>query len=87
MLSLFDNLFILVSALIGWYSTSGKKSQFVRLFDIFVYGPALILIGKVIKNNQTFNTPLIIAYFLFFLGTTTITYNLRNYLEYKKKML
>ncbi len=85
MLSLFDNLFILISALIGWYSTAGKKSQIVRLFDIFVYGPALIFIGMVIKNNQTFTTPLITAYFLFFLGTTTISYNLRNYLEHKKK--
>ncbi len=75
-------LFILtvLFAGVGWILASGSsKTQWVRLVDVFVYGPFLLYIG--------FHTHYSFSYaeqvFLLFLGATTITYNLRNYLGYK----
>ena len=67
-------LIIVISAAIGWYSTSGVKSQLVRLVDIFVYGPFFIWLGLT-RAQRDWERVL-----LFFVGATTITYNLRNYL-------
>jgi len=69
-----DVLIILFSLIIGWLATSGAKSQFVRLGDIFVYGPFLIYLGFKFEDDLIRNA-------LFFMGCTTITYNLKNYLE------
>lgn len=60
--------------IIGWISTNGKKSQYVRLLDIFIYGPILIYVSTVINN---FYLKIIIL----FMGITTISYNLRNYIH------
>jgi hypothetical protein len=69
---------VVVSFLVGWFSATGfGKGQYVRLVDIFLYGPYLIYIGM--KKTYTFS--LIEQVFLLFLGATTITYNARNYLE------
>jgi hypothetical protein len=69
---------VVVSFFIGWFSATGfGKGQYVRLIDIFLYGPFLIYIGM--KKTYTFS--LIEQVFLLFLGATTITYNARNYLE------
>ena len=67
-------LFLLVAGIFGWISTSGMKSQLVRLFDILVFGPILIYIA-------TLQDKLIYSLFLYFFGMTTITYNLKNYLH------
>lgn len=70
------NILLIVNFLLfGWLSTTGFKSQFVRLFDIYLYGPLLIWFGL----NRTKNITEKI--FLFFLGATTISYNLKNYLH------
>jgi hypothetical protein len=73
-MQLFDLFIILVSLCIGWFSTTGSKTQFVRLVDIFFYGPFLIYIGFQFDD-------LFIRSILFFMGSTTITYNLKNYIE------
>lgn len=65
---------LIISAIIGWFSTTGIKSQGVRLLDIFVYGPFLIYIGTILTND-------ILAIIMFVLGATSITYNLRNYIN------
>lgn len=67
-------IFILFFFVIGWFATTGTKSQFIRLGDIFVYGPFLIYLGYREKEN-------FIKLFLYFIGATTITYNLRNFIE------
>jgi hypothetical protein len=69
---------VLVSLLVGWFSATGfGKGQYVRLIDIFLYGPYLIYIGM--KPTYTFSN--IEQAFMLFLGATTISYNARNYLS------
>lgn len=63
---------------IGYMSTSGIKSQFVRLIDVFIYGPFLIWLS--LKEKEP-----LISIGLLFMGTTTISYNLKNYIHYKNK--
>ena len=68
---------ILIFFAIGWTSATGVKHQIVRLGDVFIYGPALIWIAFVYNGQGEAWVP----YFLLFLGVTTISYNLRNYLH------
>lgn len=64
---------------IGWFfATGSSKTQWVRLVDVFIYGPYLIYLSQqsedyVISKGENI--------FLLCLGATTITYNLRNYLQ------
>lgn len=75
-------LLIAASAAIGWILATGKsKTQWVRLVDIFIYGPFLIFIG--LHRTYTFSTAEKI--FLMFFGASTVTYNLRNYLGSRSK--
>ena len=76
-LYLFILLFI-IFFLIGYFLTTGIKSQWVRLFDIFVYGPILIWLSSYQSNT-------ILSVILLFIGTTTISYNLRNYMYQQDK--
>lgn len=74
----FDFLLIITFGVIGWFLATGKeKTQWVRLIDIFVYGPYLILLGT--HSNYHFSE--FEKMFLLFLGATTITYNARNYFK------
>ena len=71
-------LFLLLSLIIGWVVSKGQdKHQFVRLLDVFVYGPVLIWVAYLLPHP-------LLSYFVLFLGATTITYNLRNYLHIKR---
>ena len=74
----FDVIIIIVFLVIGYMATTGAKTQFVRLLDVFIYGPFLIILGFQFEN-------LIIRYLLFFMGATTIAYNLKNYVEIQMK--
>jgi|688.fasta_scaffold1590604_2 hypothetical protein len=70
--------FSLVFALIGWITANGNsKTQYVRLFDILLYGPYLTYLA--FQKEYVFS--LIEKLFLLFLGVTTITYNAKNYLH------
>ena len=55
-----------------------KKSQFVRLWDVFVLGPAMIYIGSTGKLKEWEKMLLIGA------GIGTVWYNGRNYLKNKE---
>jgi len=68
-----DILILIIFGVMGWFSTTGVKSQLVRLGDVFVYGPLLIWIGYEIKEPWK-------QFVLYLMGSSTITYNLRNYL-------
>ena len=59
-------------------STSGKKSQFIRVLDVFVYGPILIWVALQVKQNW-------LKIILIFMGATTMSYNARNFLAEDKK--
>ena len=67
-------ILILVFSLIGWLSSTGVKSQLVRVLDIFIYGPFLIWVSTRVEQDW-------IKIILVFLGATTIAYNLRNWLH------
>ena len=63
----------------GWFLATGSgKAQWVRLVDILLYGPYLIYLSQQSEEYIISNREKI---FLLFLGATTITYNLRNYLR------
>ena len=71
-------LLLIVFLYAGWYfATGSSKTQWVRLIDIFVYGPYLIYIS--LHNQYVFTYAEKV--FLLFLGATTISYNARNYLH------
>ena len=73
-------ILIVIGLLLGWVSTSGVKPQWVRLVDVFVYGPLLIYAGYLLWNvSGELNKW--IAGALVIIGASTITYNLRNYLH------
>lgn len=72
---------------IGWMFASGVKSQTVRLFDVFLYGPFLIWLAFWLQTNadslRHIGLPIpmeIVVLVLLFMGSTTIAYNLRNWL-------
>ena len=68
-------------SILGWILANGSsKTQYVRLVDIFIYGPYLTYLS--FQTNYTFT--IIEKIFLLFLGITTITYNGKNYLQLSK---
>ncbi len=66
-------LLIVLFGLYGWWMARGVKTQWVRLLDVFVYGPFLLYIA--FKSEAWYE-----QLGLLFLGATTITYNARNFL-------
>ena len=85
---------IVIGLVLGYITTTGTKSQWIRLIDIFVIGPMMIYLGYyVLTSQKPLAQPVIIssikmidvcAIIIIFFGATTITYNLRNYLfQYK----
>ena len=56
------------------------KSQFVRLLDMFLFGPAMIAIG-LWKSNL----PMWLKMTSIIMGLGTIIYNANNYLINRKK--
>ena len=74
-------LLYIIFAILGWALANGQsKTQYVRLVDIFIYGPYLTYLS--FQTNYTFT--IIEKIFLLFLGVTTITYNGKNYLKLSK---
>nr|QBK86139.1 MAG: hypothetical protein LCMAC101_07340 [Marseillevirus LCMAC101] len=76
--SLLIALLIIVSLAVGWYSTRGYKSQWVRLGDVIFFGPFLIWLG--LREEVLW-----IKLVLIILGTTTLAYNLRNFIAQSKE--
>jgi hypothetical protein len=70
-------LFVILFLVIGWLLATGvDKGQYVRLFDVLLYGPYFIYLAM--KDTYTFSIQE--KMFLLFVGTTTVSYNLRNFL-------
>ena len=66
-------------AIIGWLlATGSSKTQWVRLVDILLYGPFLLILAM---KEPTFELTEPQRMLLLFLGATTITYNLKNFLQ------
>jgi hypothetical protein len=90
MLLFFLLIIILFAGLLGYISTTGVKSQWIRIIDILVIGPLMIYIGIKYYNTldkqhqqkqNVFNIDKYLCYIIIFFGATTITYNLKNYLH------
>jgi sulfite exporter TauE/SafE len=77
---------IFVGLIIGYISTDTGKTQNVRLLDVFIIGPLMIYLGylnyKNTKNNE--NLLKLLTIVLIFFGSSTITYNLKNYIKFNK---
>ena len=82
---------IIIGLVLGWISTSGTKSQWIRIIDMLIIGPLMIYIGYTGYNrteypgtNKEFilNLECFIYLILIFFGSTTITYNLKNYIKF-----
>ena len=70
-----------IFAILGWVLADGNsKAQYVRLIDVFVYGPYLTYLAF----QKTYVFTIVEKIFLLFLGVTTITYNGKNYLQIKE---
>lgn len=71
---------IIIGLLLGYIFTSGYKSQNVRLLDVLIIGPLMIYLGiyGFIKTNYKLYLLLILF------GSSTITYNLTNFLIISK---
>jgi hypothetical protein len=74
-----DIILLIIFFVFGLYSTVGIKTQFVRLIDVFIYGPFFIYLGFYRAKNIYEKLG------LFFVGATTISYNLKNYLYIRDK--
>lgn len=71
-------MFIILGALLGWFSAADKKkTQFVRLVDVFVVGPVIVMAAT--ETEGTLRTLLLIT------GAATISFNGRNYLTERAK--
>lgn len=71
-------LMAVAAGAIGWILAPGRsKAQWIRLVDVFVYGPFLLTIAF---WPAIAATPWATA-LLIFLGASTVTYNGRNWLS------
>ena len=67
-----------VFSIIGWSMSNGQsKTQYVRLVDIFIYGPYLTYLA--FQKEYIFS--IFEKIFILFLGITTISYNGKNYVK------
>jgi hypothetical protein len=84
-------IIVCIGLILGYLSTTGTKSQWIRLLDIFVIGPLMIWVGNIFYSADDMDTKInprlrqLFSTVLIFFGATTITYNLRNYLATSQK--
>ena len=70
-------LLLIVFLYAGWIlATGSQKTQWVRLVDVFVYGPYLIYLSVHDDYLFSYNEKI----FLLFFGASTVTYNARNFI-------
>ena len=70
---------VAIGLYLGHISTSGTKTQTIRLLDVFLIGPLMISLGYHAHARATM--PSLFSILLMFFGATTITYNLKNYMH------
>jgi uncharacterized membrane protein len=65
---------VIIGLYLGHVSTSGTKTQTIRMLDVVLIGPLMIYFGHRAEAS-------IFSILLTFFGATTITYNLKNYMH------
>jgi hypothetical protein len=78
-------LVIIISLVVGWISTGGKKSQFVRLVDVFVIAPVCMYAGSLMWDSSRSSLHNVLSLALVFIGGATLSYNLKNYLKFYER--
>lgn len=74
-------IFVIISTIVVFVITMiverslGTKTQIVRLFDIFIFGPFMIYYGFVTREQMGSLAKLMMIW-----GLTTIVYNGKNYI-------
>jgi len=68
----------LAGAVTGWTTSTGVKSQVVRLIDVYALGP-LMIYAAASRDPTT-----LARQALAFTGASTITYNARNYMRLRQ---
>lgn len=71
-------LSVIAGAITGWVTSTGVKSQAVRMVDVYALGPLMIYAAA------SRNPRLVARQALAFTGASTITYNARNYLRLRQ---
>jgi len=71
-------LSVIAGAVTGWVTSTGVKSQAVRLIDVYALGP--LMIYAAISPAA----PPMARAALAFTGASTMTYNARNYLRLRQ---
>jgi hypothetical protein len=72
-------ILIVIFLVIGWYSTTGVKSQLVRLGDVFIFGPFLIWCAFMVEARW-------LKVGLIAFGATTISYNAKNWIHKNREL-
>jgi uncharacterized membrane protein len=65
---------VIIGLYLGHVSTSGTKTQTIRMLDVVLIGPLMIYFGHRAETS-------LFSILLTFFGATTITYNLKNYMH------
>ena len=65
---------VMIGLYLGNISTSGTKTQTIRIVDVVLIGPLMIYFGHRAEAS-------LFSILLTFFGATTITYNLKNYMH------
>jgi hypothetical protein len=82
-------MIVIIGLLLGYLTTTGTKSQLIRIVDILIIGPLMIYLGhhifvnKFTTSKSNINLDRGLGMVLIFFGSTTITYNLRNFFAYR----
>lgn len=75
-----------VFLIVGWLSTEGVKSQWVRVIDVAILGPACIAIGWYLMRTAKSNVWNVAGIFLVAYGAATISYNARNFMAEQRAL-
>jgi hypothetical protein len=74
---------LIIALVLGYISTTGTKSQTIRIVDILIIGPLMFYLGYLGFNGMVSSDKWLYVVLMFF-GGTTITYNLYNFLHIAK---
>lgn len=71
-------ILIFIGLIIGWLSTTGNKTQLIRILDFTLFFGLLVYVGYLLfDHNET------LAIVLIIIGAATASYNFKNYLSNK----
>jgi uncharacterized membrane protein len=71
---------LVLGLVLGWVSTSGAKTQMVRIIDVVILGPVMIVAGGIVMQRERAGPGArVLGAVLVLFGAATIAYNARNF--------